>query len=100
MSRCCNVILGWRIRKEYFLVKNKDQPKNKFILSWVSPSYALLIKNIQIEIIRIYLLQTECGPYKFGEEKDRSAIVQLLSTLNVRQPMNGMLCELKNYKAY
>lgn len=27
---------GWRIRKKYFLVKNKEQPKERYLLSWVS----------------------------------------------------------------
>ncbi|KAA0711991.1 PX domain-containing protein kinase-like protein [Triplophysa tibetana] len=26
--------IGWRIRKRYFLVKDKDQPKDKEVLSW------------------------------------------------------------------
>lgn len=29
---------GWRIRKKYFLVKNKEQPKERYLLSWVSPT--------------------------------------------------------------
>lgn len=28
--------IGWRLRKRYFLVKDKDQPKDKQVLSWVS----------------------------------------------------------------
>uniref|UniRef100_A0A3B5LKM0 Uncharacterized protein n=1 Tax=Xiphophorus couchianus TaxID=32473 RepID=A0A3B5LKM0_9TELE len=28
--------MGWRIRKKYFLIKNKEQPKERFLLSWVS----------------------------------------------------------------
>lgn len=27
---------GWRLRKRYFLVKNKEQPKERQVLSWVS----------------------------------------------------------------
>ena len=27
---------GWRLRKRYFLIKDKTQPKEKFLLSWVS----------------------------------------------------------------
>lgn len=30
------VFLGWRIRKKYFLIKNKEQPKERYLLSWVS----------------------------------------------------------------
>uniref|UniRef100_A0A4W5K6V0 Uncharacterized protein n=1 Tax=Hucho hucho TaxID=62062 RepID=A0A4W5K6V0_9TELE len=28
--------IGWRIRKKYFLIKSKDQPKERQVLSWVS----------------------------------------------------------------
>lgn len=27
---------GWRIRKKYFLIKNKELPKEQYLLSWVS----------------------------------------------------------------
>lgn len=27
---------GWRIRKKYFLIKNKEQPKERYLLTWVS----------------------------------------------------------------
>uniref|UniRef100_A0A3Q3WJV3 Uncharacterized protein n=1 Tax=Mola mola TaxID=94237 RepID=A0A3Q3WJV3_MOLML len=27
--------IGWRIRKKYFLIKNKEQPKERYLLSWV-----------------------------------------------------------------
>lgn len=30
------LFIGWRLRKRYFLVKDKDQPKEKQVLSWVS----------------------------------------------------------------
>uniref|UniRef100_A0A8C8DX39 PX domain containing serine/threonine kinase n=1 Tax=Oryzias sinensis TaxID=183150 RepID=A0A8C8DX39_9TELE len=32
--------MGWRIRKKYFLVKNKELPKEKYLLSWVSGTAA------------------------------------------------------------
>ena len=30
------LITGTRIRKQYFIIKDKAQPKEKFVLSWVS----------------------------------------------------------------
>lgn len=35
MNGFASVCLGWRIRKKYFLVKNKEQPKERYLLSWV-----------------------------------------------------------------
>lgn len=34
----CICFSGWRIRKKYFLIKNKEQPKERYLLSWVSMS--------------------------------------------------------------
>lgn len=31
---------GWRIRKKYFLMKIKNQPKERLVLSWVSWFFA------------------------------------------------------------
>uniref|UniRef100_A0A673AE09 PX domain containing serine/threonine kinase n=1 Tax=Sphaeramia orbicularis TaxID=375764 RepID=A0A673AE09_9TELE len=28
--------MGWRIRKKYFMIKNKEQPKDRHLLTWVS----------------------------------------------------------------
>lgn len=36
MNGFVSVCLGWRIRKKYFLVRNKEQPKERYLLSWVS----------------------------------------------------------------
>uniref|UniRef100_A0A3B3V9N7 PX domain containing serine/threonine kinase n=1 Tax=Poecilia latipinna TaxID=48699 RepID=A0A3B3V9N7_9TELE len=46
----------WRIRKKYFLVKNKEQPKERFLLSWV-----------------------DLGPDKFLSDKDLQSALKLLS---------------------
>ncbi|XP_033097286.1 PX domain-containing protein kinase-like protein [Anneissia japonica] len=44
--------IGWRLRKSYFLVRPKDQPKVKQVLAWVSKceskaTFANLRKNLQ-----------------------------------------------------
>uniref|UniRef100_A0A671LB13 PX domain-containing protein kinase-like protein n=1 Tax=Sinocyclocheilus anshuiensis TaxID=1608454 RepID=A0A671LB13_9TELE len=51
--------IGWRLRKRYFLVKDKDQPKDKQVLSWV-----------------------DLGPDKFLSDKDLLSAVKLLPTLS------------------
>lgn len=51
--------IGWRLRKRYFLVKDKDQPKDKQVLSWV-----------------------DLGPDKFLSDKDLQSAMKLLPTLS------------------
>uniref|UniRef100_A0A3Q2GRI2 PX domain containing serine/threonine kinase n=1 Tax=Cyprinodon variegatus TaxID=28743 RepID=A0A3Q2GRI2_CYPVA len=53
--------MGWRIRKKYFLIKNKEQSKERFLLSWV-----------------------DLGPDKFLSEKDLQSTMKLLTNLSVR----------------
>uniref|UniRef100_G3NIM5 PX domain containing serine/threonine kinase n=1 Tax=Gasterosteus aculeatus aculeatus TaxID=481459 RepID=G3NIM5_GASAC len=52
---------GWRIRKKYFLIKNKEQPKERYLLSWV-----------------------DLGPDKFLSDKDLQSAMKLLTSLSVR----------------
>ncbi|XP_030634527.1 PX domain-containing protein kinase-like protein isoform X4 [Chanos chanos] len=51
--------IGWRIRKKYFLIKNKDQPKERQVLSWV-----------------------DLGPDKFLSDKDLQSVMKLLPTFS------------------
>uniref|UniRef100_A0AAQ4QTV9 PX domain containing serine/threonine kinase n=1 Tax=Gasterosteus aculeatus aculeatus TaxID=481459 RepID=A0AAQ4QTV9_GASAC len=36
---------GWRIRKKYFLIKNKEQPKERYLLSWTPYVCPLLFSS-------------------------------------------------------
>ncbi|XP_052631903.1 PX domain-containing protein kinase-like protein isoform X6 [Harpia harpyja] len=49
--------IGWRIRKKYFLMKIKNQPKERLMLSWADP-----------------------GPDKYLSDKDLQYAVKLLSS--------------------
>ncbi|XP_077458706.1 PX domain-containing protein kinase-like protein isoform X1 [Stigmatopora argus] len=51
--------IGWRIRKKYFLVKNKEEAKERFLLSWV-----------------------DLGPDKFLSDKDLQSATKLLAGLS------------------
>ncbi|XP_059400046.1 PX domain-containing protein kinase-like protein isoform X5 [Carassius carassius] len=51
--------IGWRLKKRYFLIKDKDQPKDKQVLSWV-----------------------DLGPDKFLSDKDLLSAMKLLPTLS------------------
>lgn len=57
---------GWRIRKKYFLIKNKELPKERYLLSWV-----------------------DLGPDKFLPDKDLQSAMKLLTNLS-----NPYLCPL------
>ncbi|CAH1266139.1 PXK [Branchiostoma lanceolatum] len=50
--------IGWRFRKSYFLIKPKDQPKEKLVLSWC-----------------------DFGPDKTIDDKDLVPIMKLLPTI-------------------
>uniref|UniRef100_A0A3P8NVJ0 PX domain containing serine/threonine kinase n=1 Tax=Astatotilapia calliptera TaxID=8154 RepID=A0A3P8NVJ0_ASTCA len=52
--------MGWRIRKKYFLVKNKEQTKERYLLSWV-----------------------DLGPDKFLSDKDLQSAIKLLTSLSI-----------------
>nr|XP_020651125.1 PX domain-containing protein kinase-like protein isoform X2 [Pogona vitticeps] len=49
--------IGWRIRKKYFLMKIKNQPKERLVLSWA-----------------------DLGPDKYLSDKDLQCVVKLLSS--------------------
>nr|XP_061796767.1 PX domain-containing protein kinase-like protein isoform X1 [Nerophis lumbriciformis] len=51
--------MGWRIRKKYFLIKNKVQAKERYLLSWV-----------------------DLGPDKFLSDKDLQSAMKLLASLS------------------
>ncbi|XP_044066679.1 PX domain-containing protein kinase-like protein isoform X3 [Siniperca chuatsi] len=63
--------IGWRIRKKYFLIKNKEQPKERYLLSWV-----------------------DLGPDKFLSDKDLQSAMKLLTSLSVRTHCTPYLCPL------
>ncbi|KAF7249965.1 PX domain-containing protein kinase-like protein [Varanus komodoensis] len=56
--------IGWRIRKKYFLMKIKNQPKERLMLSWASSIYML----------------ADLGPDKYLSDKDLQCAVKLLSS--------------------
>ncbi|KAJ8259881.1 hypothetical protein GJAV_G00174510 [Gymnothorax javanicus] len=56
--------IGWRLRKRYFLIKDKDQPKERQVLNWV-----------------------DLGPDKFLSDKDLQSAMKLLPTVS-----NSYIC--------
>lgn len=52
--------IGWRLRKHYFLVKSRINPKEEMLLSWV-----------------------EHGPDKYLEDRDLHGVFKSISSLQV-----------------
>jgi PX domain-containing protein kinase-like protein len=52
--------IGWRLRKHYFLVKSRINPKEEMLLSWV-----------------------EHGPDKYLEDRDLQGVFKSISSLQV-----------------
>ncbi|KAG7252618.1 hypothetical protein CRUP_033482 [Coryphaenoides rupestris] len=50
--------IGWRLRKQYFLIRSREQPKDRHLLSWV-----------------------DLGPDKFLSDKDLQAAMKLLTSM-------------------
>ncbi|KAK0148711.1 PX domain-containing protein kinase-like protein [Merluccius polli] len=50
--------IGWRLRKQYFLIRCREQPKDRHLLSWV-----------------------DLGPDKFLSDKDLQAVMKLLTSM-------------------
>lgn len=53
-----NFFTGWRLRKRYFLVKNKEQPKERQVLSWVS---SIFTPNMEM-LAQTHFPSTQCNP--------------------------------------
>ncbi|XP_056131028.1 PX domain-containing protein kinase-like protein isoform X3 [Lampris incognitus] len=70
--------IGWRIRKKYFLMKNRELPKERQLLSWVDlgPDMFLSDKDLQSAM---KLLTTLSNPYiyplLFASTNESSALV-------------------------
>uniref|UniRef100_A0A8C1RI08 PX domain containing serine/threonine kinase n=1 Tax=Cyprinus carpio TaxID=7962 RepID=A0A8C1RI08_CYPCA len=66
--------IGWRLRKRYFLVKDKDQPKDKQVLSWVS-------------------LHSNISPVTFATTSESSALV--IRVFSEKGTLRDHICKVK-----
>ncbi|XP_020824608.1 PX domain-containing protein kinase-like protein isoform X7 [Phascolarctos cinereus] len=88
--------IGWRIRKRYFLMKTKNQPKERLVLSWadLGPDKYLSDKDFQW-IIR--LLPSCLHPYiyrvTFATASESSALV--IRTFNEKGTLKDLIYKAK-----
>uniref|UniRef100_A0A3P9NX50 PX domain containing serine/threonine kinase n=1 Tax=Poecilia reticulata TaxID=8081 RepID=A0A3P9NX50_POERE len=74
--------MGWRIRKKYFLIKNKEQPKERFLLSWVSRT------PDSSGVPTAYL-----SPLLFSSTSESSAL--LIRPFSERGSLRDQICKVK-----
>ncbi|XP_045567192.1 LOW QUALITY PROTEIN: PX domain-containing protein kinase-like protein [Salmo salar] len=89
--------IGWRIRKKYFLIKNKEQPKERQVLSWVDlgPDKFLSDKDLQSTM---KLLPSLTNPYicpvTFANTSELSALV--IRMFNEKGTLRDLICKVRH----
>ncbi|XP_037347193.2 PX domain-containing protein kinase-like protein isoform X3 [Pungitius pungitius] len=92
---------GWRIRKKYFLIKNKEQPKERFLLSWVDlgPDKFLSDKDLQSAMKLLTSLSTPyLCPLLFSSTSESSAL--LIRPFSERGSLRDHICKVKPRESY
>lgn len=93
--------MGWRIRKRYFLIKNKEQPKERYLLSWVDlgPDKFLSDKDLQSAMKLLTGLSTPyLCPLVFSSTSESSAL--LIRPFSERGSLRDHICKVKPREGY
>ncbi|XP_059425140.1 PX domain-containing protein kinase-like protein isoform X2 [Carassius carassius] len=88
--------IGWRLKKRYFLVKDKDQPKDKQILSWVDlgPDKFLSDKDLQSAMKLLPTLShSNISPISFATTSESSALV--IRVFSEKGTLRDHICKVK-----
>ncbi|KAJ6668138.1 hypothetical protein lerEdw1_015515 [Lerista edwardsae] len=75
--------IGWRIRKKYFLMKIKNQQKERLALSWASfllESFPELATFLRFFLYALLFIMADLGPDKYLSDKDLQFAVKFLSS--------------------
>uniref|UniRef100_A0A3Q3GNI4 PX domain containing serine/threonine kinase n=1 Tax=Labrus bergylta TaxID=56723 RepID=A0A3Q3GNI4_9LABR len=88
--------IGWRIRKKYFVIKNKEQPKERYLLSWVDlgPDKFLSDKDLQsaMKLLTSFSTPYLC-PLLFSSTSESSAL--LIRPFSERGSLRDHICKVK-----
>ncbi|XP_037534961.1 PX domain-containing protein kinase-like protein [Nematolebias whitei] len=93
--------IGWRIRKKYFLIKNKEQPKERYVLSWVDlgPDKFLSDKDLQSALKLLTNLSTPyLCPLVFSSTSESSAL--LIRPFSESGSLRDHICKVKPRENY
>ncbi|XP_051764462.1 PX domain-containing protein kinase-like protein isoform X2 [Ctenopharyngodon idella] len=88
--------IGWRLRKRYFLVKDKDQPKEKQVLSWVDlgPDKFLSDKDLQSAMKLLPTFShSNISPVSFATSSESSALV--IRVFSEKGTLRDHICKVK-----
>lgn len=87
--------MGWRIRKRYFMIKNKEQPKEKYLLSWVDlgPDKFLSDKDLQSTLKLLSAPSSWSVPLVFFSVSESSALI--IRPFSERGSLRDQLCKVK-----
>ncbi|XP_076865154.1 PX domain-containing protein kinase-like protein isoform X2 [Brachyhypopomus gauderio] len=88
--------MGWRLRKRYFLVKNKEQLKEWQVLSWVDfgPDKFLSDKDLQTTMKLLpSLAHPHICPVTFASTSESSALV--IRMFNEKGTLRDLICKVK-----
>ncbi|XP_030061221.1 LOW QUALITY PROTEIN: PX domain-containing protein kinase-like protein [Microcaecilia unicolor] len=86
--------IGWRLRKKYFLMKCKNQPKERLVLSWadLGPDKYLSDKDFQCAV-KLFLLHPYIYHITFATASESSALV--IRTFNEKGTLRDLLYKAK-----
>uniref|UniRef100_A0A8C9T1A4 PX domain containing serine/threonine kinase n=1 Tax=Scleropages formosus TaxID=113540 RepID=A0A8C9T1A4_SCLFO len=84
--------MGWRIHKRYFLVKNKEQPKERQVLSWVC---IIFIKRLLVlrHLPKTSLSNPYISPVTFATTSESSALV--IRVFSEKGTLRDHICKVK-----
>ncbi|XP_041945958.1 PX domain-containing protein kinase-like protein isoform X1 [Alosa sapidissima] len=88
--------IGWRIRKKYFLIKNKDQPKERQVLSWIGfgPDKFLSDKDLVSSMKMLPALSCPfIYPVTFATTNESSALI--IRMFNEKGTLRDHICKVK-----
>uniref|UniRef100_A0AAZ3QSJ4 PX domain containing serine/threonine kinase n=1 Tax=Oncorhynchus tshawytscha TaxID=74940 RepID=A0AAZ3QSJ4_ONCTS len=84
--------IGWRIRKKYFLIKNKEQPKERQVLSWVS------LQTDWLSFVVFPLQNPYIYPVTFANTSELSALV--IRMFQEKGTLRDLICKVKPKEAF
>lgn len=92
--------MGWRIRKKYFIIINKEHPKEKYLLSWVDlgPDKFLSDKDLQSSLKLLSAPSSWAVPLVFSSVSESSAL--LIRPFSERGSLRDHICKVKPREMY
>uniref|UniRef100_A0A3P9HCU2 PX domain containing serine/threonine kinase n=1 Tax=Oryzias latipes TaxID=8090 RepID=A0A3P9HCU2_ORYLA len=88
----------WRIRKKYFLVKNKELPKEKYLLSWVDLGPDKVLSDKDLQLAMKLLTSFSLCPLLFSNVSESSAL--LIRPFSESGCLRDHICKVKPRDSY